>query len=198
VKPPCQAFPNLVSVSFNYLSYKSLQDLSRCCTALQQLTLTNGADVMWAFGEGFSEVESASVYRSIAQMQHLTHLELLFRDGTELLAFTLAGANVRTPQLRCLHVHGHLTPLCLVQLQRLHGLEELTVHVSHIERIMDTFHTEPFMQLLVAFAAVHKVCLVLPLQKQRDMVAAARQQAARLGLPVPAVVVVKQGKRTRS
>jgi hypothetical protein len=42
--PDFEAFPNLESVSFSLLAYHNLQDLSRFCTALQKLTLTDGTN----------------------------------------------------------------------------------------------------------------------------------------------------------
>jgi hypothetical protein len=62
-------------------------------------------------------------------MQHLTHIALSFRSDMQLVAFTLAAAAVSTPKLRCLHVHGPLTAVSLMQLQHMRGLQELTVHI---------------------------------------------------------------------
>jgi hypothetical protein len=206
-KPPFQAFPNLVYVSFSVLTHKALQDLTRWFSALQNLMLTTRwkAGDVWIVRAGASEVETASVYRSIAQMQHLTHLEVSFRSGTELLAFTLAAATVRTPKLRRLHVHGRLTLLSLVQLQHIRGLDELTLHLDHDMMALNPDLAEALNLLLMGLAMIPKVCLVLqetgdPQEMQQEMVEAARQQAACLGLPKPAVVQVsveQEGKWTR-
>jgi hypothetical protein len=201
VDPPFQAFPDLVSVSFVALSHQSLQDLCRCCTALRNLALTKCTDQdVWDRARGFSESERVSVFRSIAQMPHLTHLEMSNPSDTELVGFTLAAAAVSAPKLRCLHLHGHLSAMSLVQLQSMHGLEMLTIHMSHNRNVMDTFHTEVVNLLLVGLAVLPKVCLVLPWQTPHGSVASVRQWAARLGLPLPAILhvfVAEVGPSTR-
>jgi hypothetical protein len=156
-EPPFEAFPNLVSTSFSVLSYKSLQALTRFCTALQRLALTNCIDLgMRSVYDDLSESERVRVFRSLAQMQHLTHIELAFPSDTLLVAFSVAAAAVSTPKLRILHVHGNVTAVSLVQLQRMRELEELTVHMHHGADVMNTCSAEAIGLLLVGFATIQR------------------------------------------
>lgn len=53
-----------------------------------------------------------------------------------------------------------------------------------------SFSAESVRMLLVSLAAVPKVCLVLCSQEQLGVVASARRWAARMELPLPAVLKV--------
>jgi hypothetical protein len=191
---PFQAFPNLVSVTLAEQSAEELRQLSRFCTGLQKLALTNASAAVVAAVPpvGAEDPDRVAVFSSLAQMQHLTHLELMPSTDADLVAFTTAAAAVKTPKLRCLHVHGEFPAYALMQLHSVRGLEELFVHVSSTKSfaITTSFNAGSIRMLLVALAEVRKVCLVLPRSRpglQRD-VEVAQQWAARLGLPMPAIV----------
>ena len=188
---PFQAFPNLISVTFAEQSAEELKQLSRFCPGLQTLAL-NDASATVAAGLGVDDPDRVAVFGSLAQMQHLTHLELAPSTDADLVAFTTAAAVVKTPKLRCLHVHGEFPAYVLMQLHNVCGLEELVVHVSSTKSfaITTSFNAGSIRMLLVALAAVPRVHLVLPRSLkglQRD-VEAAQQWAARSGLPMPAIV----------
>jgi hypothetical protein len=186
-QPPFDAFPNLTCVSFCVQSVASMQSLVSNCTALQKLALT---DVAVDYVTSSNDASGVSVFKSLAQLQHLTHLDLAPGNDACFVAFATAAAAVHTPKLRCLHVHGPLTFYALMQLQGVHGLQELTVHMSAKKGGKGSFSAKAVRMLLVSLAAVPKVCLVLCAQEQMGVVAAARQWAARMELPMPAVVKV--------
>jgi hypothetical protein len=185
--PPFRAFPNLVCASFVAQSVGSLRNLARYCTALQKLALT---DLAIDYETSSDDASGVSVFRSLAQLQHLTHLELAPGNDACLVAFATAAAAVHAPKLRCLHVHGPLTFYALMQLQSVRGLQTLTVHMSAENVVRDGFTVEAVRMFLVSSAAVPKVCLVLCALEQLGVVEAAKQWAGQMELPLPAVVQV--------
>ena len=81
-----------------------------------------------------------------------------------------------------------------MQLQSLHGLQELHVHVSTKKSVMDTFTVEAVRMWLVGLAVVPRVYLVLHSAEQQSVVDAARRWAAEMELPLPAVLKVSRAK----
>jgi hypothetical protein len=183
---PAMAFPNLECVGFVLMCVRHVLALSRHCTALQKLVLLDS----WSRLFDGDVAERLSAYRSMARLQHLTHLDLAPENDTELVAFTSAAAAVSKPQLRCLHVRGKVTLLALMQLQRLCGLEELVVCVNASQAVRDSFTLEPVRMWLVGMALVPKVCVVLPSAEQQGVFDVARRWAAQLEMPLPAVLKI--------
>jgi hypothetical protein len=186
---PTSAFPNLESVSFEFVSIREVMALSRCCTSLQKLSLlhTHSRPV---YGGVDGSPERLAAFASLAQLQHLTHLDLAPSSDAELVAFTTAAAAVSSPQLLYLHVRGELTLFALMQLQSVRGLKELHVHVGDSQGVRDTFTQEAVRMWLVGLAVVPKVFLVLRSAEQQGVFYAASQWAAQLGLPLPAVLKI--------
>lgn len=119
---PFQAFRNLVCVTLERQHVMSLHDLVASCTALQKLALTASAT---AYATRSKDPWGILEFRLLAQLQHLTHLELAPGNDACLVSFATAAAAVRTPKLRCLHVRGPVTCHALMQLQSVCGLQEL-------------------------------------------------------------------------
>lgn len=188
---PFPAFPNLVMAGLSDVCPDDLADLSCYCTGLQKLVLDGSScSFVESQHEGDDATDSRAAFRSLARLQHLTHLELLAPGDAELLAFTTAAAALRTPQLRCLHVRGDVTVHALMQLQSVRGLEEVCVHVSDSVAAGGTFTVDAVRVWLVGLAAVPKVCLVVRSAEQQGVFDAARQWAAEMELPLPAVLKV--------
>jgi hypothetical protein len=180
---PFQAFPCLVSVEFEEVYTDDLVALSRHCTGLQRLVL---GECCRSFPHA-DPTEALSAFRSLAHLQHLTHLQLAPPGDAELVAFTSAAATVSTPQLQCLHVRGQLTIHALMQLHCVRGLKEVHVQLSDV-----TFTVEAIRMWLVGLAVVPKVCLVLQSAEQQGVFDAAKQWAAEMELPLPAVLKVSR------
>jgi hypothetical protein len=188
---PFPAFPNLVLAGLSDVCPDDLADLSRYCTGLQLLVL-DGSSCSFTESqrEGDDATDSRAAFRSLARLQHLTHLELSSPGDAELLAFKTAAAAVSTPRLRCLHVRGDVTVYALMQLQSVRSLEEVCVHVSDSESAGSTFTVEAVRVWLVGLAAVPKVYLVVTSAEVQIVVNAARQWATEMELPLPAVLKV--------
>ena len=186
---PFQAFPGLVSVKLEDAFINDIVALSRHCTGLQRLSLGECCRFVRSHADS---AEVLSAFRSLAHLQHLTHLELLPPGDAELVAFTSAASAVSTPQLHCLHVRGQLTIHALMQLHCVRRLKELCVHVSNSEVAWGTFSVEAVRMWLVGLAVVPKVCLVLQSAEQQGVFDAAKQWAAEMELPLPAVLKVSR------
>ena len=181
---PYDAFPNLVHIGFVSVSWADLQIVSSHCTALQTLKIRHKA-----FDRCVARADScANAVRLLAQLPHLTHLELPELKDCELLAFTSAAATVGPLKLRHLHVCGPLSVFALMQLQSVRGLKELVVHVSDTADVRGTFSVEAVRAWLVGLAMVPKVSLLLSLAEQRGVFDTARQWATQHKLPLPAIL----------
>jgi hypothetical protein len=139
---------------------------------------------------GFSADQCADAVVRLAQLPHLTHLELPELQDCELLAFTSAAAAAGPLKLQHLDVCGPLSVFALMQLQSVPGLQQLVVHVSNSEDVRGTFTVEAVRAWLVGLAMVPKVCLVVSSAEQRCAFDAARQWATQHKLPLPAVLKV--------
>ena len=181
---PFEAFPNLAHVTFRCADALNLRSVSRHCTALQTLTICRKAF------ERASAGCCTSVFRRLAMLKHLTHLELPQLKDCELLAFTSAAAGVGPLKLQHLDVCGLLSVSALMQLQSFPGLEDLVVHVSNSELVSGTFTVEAVRAWLVGIAMVPKVCLVVSTAEQRGVFDAARQMATQHKLPLPEILTV--------
>ena len=186
---PFQAFPNLVCVAFDVVACQDFLALTSYCTGLQKLVLEEFCRPL-TWGHGVNPIERRSALRSLAHLQHLTHLELAPPGDAELVAFTSAAAALGSHRLRCLHVFG--APSVHALMQSLHGLQELHVHVSAKKSVMDTFTVEAVRMWLVGLAVVPRVYLVLHSAEQQSVVDAARQWATEMELPLPAVLKVSR------
>jgi hypothetical protein len=134
--------------------------------------------------------ERLSAFRSFTRLQHLTHLDLAPEGDAELVAFTSAAAAVSNPQLWCLQIPAGLTFFALMQLQSVHVLNELVVHIGGSQDVRDTFTLEAVRMWLVGLAVVPKLCLVVHSQTQRGGIDAATRWAAQLELPLPTILKV--------
>jgi hypothetical protein len=157
--------------------------LSRYCTALQTLVLLEGC----SRAGGASDL---SAFRSLAHLQHLTHLELAPLNDDELVAFTSAAAAVITPRLSCLQVQGELTLHALMQLQSVCVLRELHAHVSGKVSVWPTFTVGAVCMWLVGLVLVPKVYLVVRMPALPEVVEATRRWASEGNMPLPAVLKV--------
>ena len=182
---PFQAFPNLTSLDFSWVFAEHLLSLSRHCTGLQRLVLSPTPEGPCAMlCRGCSSTEGMLAMKSLANLQHLTHLELAPRTDAELTAFLSAAAAVSTLQLRYLSIRGPHSVFALMQLLTLRGLQEVSVHLTSSK--VD-FPVEGVDALLVGLAAVSKVSLRLCSEGQLAR-ASAVQRLAQIGLPLPAVL----------
>jgi hypothetical protein len=156
--PPLQVFPNLVCASFISVRQREMLDLSRYCTSLQELLCPSFSGA----GVGVHSAGQCSAFRSLAHLQHLTHLELALPGDAALVAFTSAVAAVSIPRLRCLHVRGELIVPGLMQLQSVRGLTELVVYVGEMDHVEDSFSSRKLVSMwLVGLAVVPKVSMVV-------------------------------------
>jgi hypothetical protein len=188
---PFAVFPNLTSVSFQHVSAAALSTISQFCTGLQRLALDTFVDDPYMAMLTGSEAACVSAMRSLAHLQHLTHLELSMANDAELLAFTSEAAAVGTlPQLRYLRVQGTCSMFALLQLQSMRGVVELVVDVQDSSAIHYSFSADAVRAWLVGLAVVPNVSLLLHAEKQQILVEAARQWATALGLPLPACLRV--------
>jgi hypothetical protein len=184
---PWQVLPNLTCLTLKYVSPEYLQALCTSCSSLQKLMLCPPHDPYVRLGHA----EYVSAFASLAKLQHLAHLELSALNDAELMAFTNAAA-ASTQQLQYLHVIAPPAMLSLLQLLKVRGLRELSLHVRHDDSMFSDSHTsfDDVRGVLVGLAHVPKVSLVLCTEQQRNVVVAARKWAADLGLPMPAVLKV--------
>jgi hypothetical protein len=186
MRAPFRAFPNITTLTVYWISADCLSTLSYCCSSLQRLALA--PDLVSSTPMTHGHVATCmSAMKSIAQLQHLTHLELAPADDAQLMAFTGVRAGLGALKLRYLLVRGPLSLFALVQLQSVHGLGELCVHVTEPQ---SSFTLEGVRVWLVSLAGVPKVSLVLCSEEQRSVVEAAKQWVAQLELPLPAVLKV--------
>jgi hypothetical protein len=183
---PFQAFPNLTSVAFAWVYVDHMLLLSRHCTGLQRLALTSSAcgDM---FDANSSDAACMSAMKHLAKLQHLTHLELAPRTAFGLMGYLSAAAAVGTPRLCYLGVKGPLSGFGLMQLLSMHGLQELSVHLTSGDAKLTV---EGVGAWLVGLAVVPRVSLLLCSQEQVDVVGSSRQWAAQADLPVPPVLKV--------
>ena len=179
LRVPFQAFPNLTSVTFSWVYVDHLMLLSRHCTGLQRFALSPSfyEDM---FDEDSSDAACMAAMRSLANLQHLTHLELAPRTDFGLMGYLSAAAAVGTPRLRYLGVKGPLSGFGLMQLLSMHGLEELSVHLT---TVMPSSRLKVWVRGLWAWQWLPKVSLLLCSQEQVDVVGSARQWAAHADCP---------------
>lgn len=186
---PFCAFPNITSIAVFRVSATSLSSLRYCCTGLQRLSI--GLDlprVPMVVGVG---TDCTSAMKSLAHLQHLTHLELSPINEAQLLAFTGEAATVSTLNLRYLHVQGPLTVFALMQLQSVRGLQELSLRCEGgLKVVRDCFTEAAVRAWLVGLAVVPKVSIVLCSEKQHRVVEAVRQQVVQWDLHLPALLKV--------
>lgn len=157
------------------------------CTGLQKLVLSTTDP-----GVRPESADYISAFASLAKLQHLTHLELSALNDVELMAFNGAAAAANTVQLRYLRVFARKAMLPLSHLLNVRGVKELCLHVSHDKAwvVGRMIPYDDVRGLRVGLAHVPKVSLVLCTEVQRSVVVAARQWAADMGLPLPAVLKV--------
>ena len=182
-KVPFQAFPNLTNVTLFWVDVEHLLSLSHHCTGLQRLALSPGRSSAM-LPKNSPDAACISAMQNLANLQHLTHLELAPRKDADLMAFVGAAAAASTLQLRYLSIRGPHSVFGLMQVPSVRGVQELTVHLtsSKVEFVFKGVST-----WLVGLAVVPKVSLLLCSQEQLDVVDDARRWAVRIGLPLPAV-----------
>jgi hypothetical protein len=188
---PWQVLPNLTSLTLEDESVANLQGLSTHCTGLQKIVLSTVDPCVRP-----EHAEYVPAFASLAKLQHLTHLELSALNDAELMAFTCAAAAANnTLQLRYLRVFAPKAMLPLSHLLNVRRVEELCLHVRHDKAwiVGGIIPYDDVRGLLVGFAHVPKVSLVLCTGLQRNVVNEAKQWAARMGLPLPAVLKVSVG-----
>jgi hypothetical protein len=184
-KVPFQAFPNLTNVTLSWVDVAHLLSLSHHCTGLHRLALSPEATPSSAMLRINSpDAACISAMQNLANLQHLTHLELAPRKDAELMAFVGAAAAASTLQLRYLSIRGPHSVFGLMQVPSVRGVQELTVHLtsSKVEFVFKGVST-----WLVGLVVVPKVSLLLCSQEQLDVVDDARRWAVRIGLPLPDV-----------
>jgi hypothetical protein len=182
---PFQAFPNLTSVTFSWVFAHHLLSLSRHCTGLQKLALSPTVDIGCTMvSQRCLSTAGMSAMKSLANLQHLTRLELAPRTDAELTGFLSAAAAASALRLRYLSIRGPHSVFGLMQLLTLRGLQEVSVHVTS-SRV--DFPVEGVNALLVGLATVPKVSLRLCSEGQRARAMAVRGWA-RTELPLPAVL----------
>lgn len=185
---PWQVLPNLTSLTLETDCVENQQALCTCCTGLQRLVFYPPTD-HYVRGQ---HAEYVSAFASLAKLQHLTHLELSAVNDAEFMAFTSAAAAANTLQLQYLRMHAPYGMLTLVTLMKVRGVQELRLDVStnRCWVVGGSIPADAARGLLVGLAHVPKVSLVLCTEQQRSVVEAARQWAADMGLPLPAVLKV--------
>ena len=189
---PFQAFPNLTSVTFSWLFAQNMLSLSHHCTGLQRLALTPTLDANCTMlCQLCSSTDGMVAMKSLANLQHLTHLELAPRSDAELTAFLSAAAAVSTMRLRFLSVRGPHSAFGLMQLLTLRGPQEVSVQLTN-SRV--DFPLEGVNALLVGLATVPKVSLRLCSEEQLARANVVRCWARPLsyGYPLPAVLHISK------
>lgn len=181
---PFRALPSLTTLSMLWVPSASFNTLTSYCTGLKKLALSGPHSPMTTG----PEAGRISAMKTLAHLQHLTHLELSLRDDAQLMAFTSEAAAVGFTKLHSLSVRGPVSVFALMQLPRV--AKELCLSVHGGYSTSTTFTVEVVRAWLVSLAVVPNVSLVLCTEEQHIVVEAARQWAARLKLPLPAVLKV--------
>jgi hypothetical protein len=111
---PFRALPSLTTLSMLWVPSASLNTLTSYCTGLKKLA-PGGPHSPMTTGPEASRI---SAMKSLAHLQHLTHLELSLRDDAQLMAFTSEAAAVGLTKLHSLSVRGPVSVFALMQLPR--------------------------------------------------------------------------------